>query len=345
VDITKPHRISYLLDEVDHLARIRNMMAFRFTAGIISIILLPCAWSFSPISSTAVHRGRSRSAIEKGVYSPTTDALFRVKASFSTVRSDTSVAVETKNPTDLADSETASAVSPPPSSDRISVPRPKTHYTVPGFKVGWQDAEGNWFDEDGPRNGPPQNYWRQAADDREYSKNMEAVDAVLSGTDMEETLRNLEKRCGVRFPSLNRKILGSWAPLLHCGVNLVANPDDAATGKDIEVPFTVDVFRKHGRKLGPKNHYGVFDAKLENGEELTIKTNTVARGSSPCGTVVADEKNESLVLGNVEHVNLDMPLTFGKITYISDYVLIQRYGEGGLDLWLRCDDSYLGVDI
>jgi len=34
----------------------------------------------------------------------------------------------------------------------------------------------------------------------------------------------------------------------------------------------------------------------------------------------------------------------GGITYVSDYVLIQRNDEGAVDFWLRCDDSYLGLN-
>jgi len=97
---------------------------------------------------------------------------------------------------------------------RVTVSKPGIHWTVPGFKTGWKDDNGNWFDKDGPRNGPPLNYWRQRADEREYDQAMGAIDAVLSECEIESEVSQLEKRSSVRKPSLSRKMLGRWAPLL-----------------------------------------------------------------------------------------------------------------------------------
>ena len=111
---------------------------------------------------------------------------------------------------------------------------------------------------------------------------------------------------------------------------------------NVEVPMTVDVYRTTGRKLGPKNHYGQFDARLEDGEGLTVETAGVV---ALCAAVVVDGGNRPIAVGNVEcGGDADAPLTFGGITYISDYVLIQRNEEGDPDFWLRCDDSYFGEE-
>ena len=301
----------------------------RLTLAIISILLLTnCAWSFSPASPLLDHERRS-GATTNGV-------PFKIKPSFSSgtssdaFTSPATMNIETEEDKATADSATA----------RISIPRPKIHYTVPGFKVGWRDEEtGTWYDEDGPRNGPPLNIWRQASDEREYKADMDAVDAVLADFDVATTLRDLEIRCGVRKPALSRKVLGSWAPLLRGGRRVVYS--DRPSG-NVEVPMTVDVYRTTGRKLGPKNHYGQFDARLEDGEGLTIETAGVV---ALCAAVVVDGGNRPIAVGNVEcGGDADAPLTFGGITYISDYVLIQRNEEGDPDFWLRCDDSYFGEE-
>lgn len=156
-------------------------------------------------------------------------------------------------------------------SNKMLVPRPKIHYTVPGFKVGWRDENGNWFDEDGPRNGPPQNYWRQMSDELEYNRDMDALSNVLAEFDVEETVRNLEERRSVRFPSLHRKLLGKWASILLSDERVTSNDAPVDDEISIDVPYTMDIARTNGRKYAPKNHYGIFDLKLSNGEQLTAK--------------------------------------------------------------------------
>mmetsp|Transcript_17668 Transcript_17668/g.25796 ORF Transcript_17668/g.25796 Transcript_17668/m.25796 type:complete len:301 (+) Transcript_17668:88-990(+) len=289
-----------------------------FNSVTVSILLLPCAWSFS-ISPFQVNTARHANY-----------ALFET-APETAAGAGGIIALE-------ADVESTETESLP----RIAVQRPVIHWTVPGYKVGWQDEEGRWFDEDGLRNGPPQNYWRQASDEREYKCDMNAVSSVLSEYNVEETIDALEKKNGSRKPSLSRKILGTWAPLLHCGECMAYNDKPLNDEGDIEVPVTINIHRTNGRKFAPKNHFGLFDLKLEDGEELTVWTTTDTE-TALCATILADEKNEPNVLGMVDNVDLDMPLTLGGITYISDYIMIQRDEEGDIDLWMRCDDSYLGV--
>mmetsp|Transcript_30306 Transcript_30306/g.54879 ORF Transcript_30306/g.54879 Transcript_30306/m.54879 type:complete len:294 (-) Transcript_30306:76-957(-) len=222
--------------------------------------------------------------------------------------------------------------------NRVSVSKPVIHWTVPGFKVGWQDDEGNWFDEDGPRNGPPMNYWRQRSDEREYNGCMDVVDAVLAEYDIESKVASLEKKSSVRKPSLTRKLLGQWAPLLLSGKRMSYNNKPSDDGGEVEVPFMVDIFRSNGRRFAPKNHYGVFDLLLENGEELTVLT-TGGDHDSIHTQIIADEANEPVEIGSVGQEQLQ----FGGITYVSDYVMIQRSPDGAIDFFLRADLSYLGA--
>jgi len=262
-------------------------------------------------------------------------------------------------------STSASASASARSITAISISRPIIHWTVPEFKVGWQDENGNWFDEDGPRNGPPQNFWRQMSDEREYKMDMDALDAVMAmGTNshnhkemIEDAVAQLEKRRSVRYPSLSRKMLGRWVPILLSGQRVTYDdrPTNDNNMDDILAPFVLEIHRTNGRLYGPKNHYGIFDKKLSCGEELTFNVlNGMSGDCSCCGSeeggeliissasIVADDNNEPMLFANL----LDnIPLYYGGITYVTDYIMIQRRGQeiGEIDFWLRADDSYLGV--
>lgn len=233
--------------------------------------------------------------------------------------------------------------------DKIVVERPLIHYTVPGYKRGWRDENGNWFDEDGLRNGPPMNFWRQSLDERAYNQDMDTVSDVLTinDDDFKSVIENLERNNRVKNPSLSRKVLGQWALLIRCGekvANYCNSNDGLIEGSDdtltelIEVPMTVDIFRSNGRLLAEKTAYGVFDKKLEQGEELTI----YARGDKMDDkkyTLSAYKNNENCYLGEIGGKSF----YFGGITYLSDYLMITRGDDGEIDFWLRSDDSYLGV--
>lgn len=276
------------------------MTRLRFAAAAVSVFLLPClALSFTIPQSARTHYGGG-------------------------VRCTTSASA-------------ASAATDDGTSTSLLTPYPAMHWTVPGFKVGWQDDEGKWFDEDGPRNGPPLNYWRQAADEKEYAKNMRAVDAVLSDApDLEEVVVALEQRNSARKPTLSRKLLGSWAPLAHRGARVAERGGDT----EVRTPFRIDLYRTHGRRFAPKIVYGIFDRKLSVGEELTVATTTTLST-----IIAAEEANEPRVLGTVDFGG-DVgasSLELGRVTFLSDYLLIQRNTEGAIDLWLRADDAYQGV--
>lgn len=222
----------------------------------------------------------------------------------------------------------------------IPVTRPSIHWTVPGYKVGWQDDDGNWFDEDGKRNGPPQNFWRQKSDEREYNRDMDALTSVLTEFNVDEVVEALEKRCSIRKRSLSRKLLGSWAPLLLGGDRASLNDKPADDEGIIEVPFQMNIFRTNGRKFAERTFYGLFDAKLEVGEEITVESSTKSFSS----TLSVDESNSYVAVGEASFGGVERMLSFGGITYLSDYLLVQRNTKGAIDFWLRCDDAYLGLN-
>lgn len=239
---------------------------------------------------------------------------------------------------DSADESAANDAVTLPST--VSVTRPAIHWTVPGYKVGWRDEDGVWYDEDGKRNGPPQNYWRQRSDEREYNRDMDAMASVLAEFDTLDAVRALESRNPVRRPSLSRKLLGSWAPIFLDGEKAASNDKPADDDGAIDVPCKLNIFRTNGPKFAERTYYGLFYAKLEVGEELTVQTDDGVIDTN----VIVDETNEPLPLGTVESAVGKKVLSMGGITYVSDYVLIQRNVEGLLSFWIRCDDSYLGLN-
>jgi len=224
-------------------------------------------------------------------------------------------------------------------SSRISVSRPEIHWTVPGFKVGWRDESGNWFDEDGLRNGPPLNYWRQVSDQQDHDRDMEALNMALTEYNLEETVQNLEKRRSTRLPSLHRKMLGRWAPIISSGERVTFNDKAADNEASIDVPYTIEISRTNGRKYAPKNHYGIFDLRLSVGEQLTVNVVT-QKDVIISANLLVDDANEPVILGMLDE---DKPLYFGGFTYLTDYIMIQRNPDGKVDLLLRVDDSYFGV--
>lgn len=257
----------------------------------------------------------------------------------------------------------------------VSIAMPKIQYTVPGMKRGWKE-DGVWMDEDGPRNGPPQNFWRQQADERVYEDNMQLLQdllqlnsfegsGVVSNTtaatasttrfEQNDLIRNdlmnglarpLEKSNSIRRPSLNRLILGDWAPIVRGGKVVATGNSDKDKEKAVDVPYRFHVQRTAGKKLAPKTHYGTFDMHLEAGEEITVQellsnSNTVASS----GSVEASPENENKVVKGYTNAN-DGDLYVGGITYVSKYVMIMRQqqqqqkkdkGPAVKEVWMRVD--------
>lgn len=225
-----------------------------------------------------------------------------------------------------------------------SIAMPKIQYTVPGMKRGWKE-NGVWMDEDGPRNGPPQNFWRQMGDERLYEDNMQVLQDLLkldnfegssfvgnanatSGVNrradmMSQMVVKLEKTNSIRIPSLNRLILGDWAPIVRGGKVVVACQDEDS--KSICVPYRFRIQRTAGHKLAPKTPYGTFDEHLEPEEEVTVQ-----ELSMPSGDVVAsgvfrapEDKYEFRLVEGYDNAN-DGDLYIGGITYVTKYIMIMR---------------------
>jgi len=118
----------------------------------------------------------------------------------------------------------------------------------------------------------------------------------------------------------------------------------------MEGSVLMDIQRAGGPKFAPKNHYGTFYAGLDENEEITIKSTdelvnakVYAARDNEKVEIVCEKSLESHVT-NKNDV-LELPIYLGKITYLSDYILIQRRPDNNdlIDLWLRVDDSYMGT--
>jgi len=217
---------------------------------------------------------------------------------------------------------------------QLTVPLPKIRYTVPSMKLGWQDEAGIWWDEDGKRNGPPQNYWRQRADEQAYEKDMKLIQDALDFTLDISTLKS-----PVRFPMTNNKLLGDWAPIVQNGNKIAEevftvdeNDSSSANLSAVKVSNTITIARDGPRKLGATIGYGTFDAHLTVGEQMVVSIRKDADGSSDDSLqtqlVATKDKDEIQDLG---------PLKIGKIRYLSEYILIMESNEGNniQEAWMR----------
>jgi len=207
----------------------------------------------------------------------------------------------------------------------IAVQMPKIQYTVPGMKLGWKE-NGVWMDEDGPRNGPPQNFWRQMGDERVYNDNIDLIsELVTNGLANNATTRieRLEKTNSIRMPNLNRLILEDWAPILRNG-KIIATSGSSSEEKSVEVPYRFRIQRTAGRKLAEPTRYGTFDEHLEAGESITIQELSNDDSVSGSGTLeCSSEKRESQVVQGYKN-EFDGELSFGNIIYVTKYIMIMR---------------------
>lgn len=255
---------------------------------------------------------------------------------------------------------------------RITVAMPKIQYTVKSMKRGWRE-NGVWMDEDGPRNGPPQNFWRQMADEREHNNSLDIVKelmklnrfeteskenttfegedaSILQNAVLNEMVSRIEKSNSIRVPSLNRGLLGNWAPILRGGkvVASIVTDDEKST----EIPYRLRVERTAGRKLAPKTNYGIFDEHLEPGEEITVQELSGSNTVTASGTFSAcpDKAENVLVEGYTNDMHGD--LYMGSITYVTKYIMIMRkqvdqqesddeskVNKGPItEIWMRIDE-------
>lgn len=254
-----------------------------------------------------------------------------VTSIYSTVKESSAETTSTTE-TSSASSSSTTQRQPP-----IAVPMPTIQYSVPGMKLGWKE-NGVWMDEDGPRNGPPQNFWRQMSDERIFNSNLDLIKDLLQMNSFDATnddatnemITRLEKTNSIRVPTLNRLVLGDWAPIVRGG-KLVATAaittaiDDAEPSAAADVPYRFNTQRTAGPKLAPKTHYGTFDEHLEPGEEITVQELSSSSNAVASSGVLEmpSNKNENKLVKGYENA-IDGDLYIGGITYVTRYIMIMR---------------------
>jgi hypothetical protein len=234
------------------------------------------------------------------------------------------------------------AMAPTTTATLHKVRLPSCAYTVKIQNLGWrgraeqgEDPE-KWYDAEGERKGPPMNYWRQAADERYHAQSLAAIDAVARGAeDAEEQVAALEQRMGIAKPLLCRKLLGRWAPVLVGGVRL-ATPTEGA----LRVPATLEI-RRAGDQRTVESRYGTFDAHLDEGEELRLALEQPGGESAHASLRVSESmqgRSEAPLEGAASAVL--SRLGIGRITFLGDYLWVQRDADGVLlDVWMRVPDD------
>ena len=99
----------------------------------------------------------------------------------------------------------------------------------PKLNRGWK-IDGVWYDEEGPRNGPPMNYWKTSQAEKEEMMHTAMTDLARAGDEKwPAAARELERRSGILKPALNRRIGGAWRLLSASRAAAVARfcPDAA----------------------------------------------------------------------------------------------------------------------
>lgn len=227
----------------------------------------------------------------------------------------------------------------------VLVPRPPVKYTIQQAKRGWRgrgpdfdEDPKSWYDDEGKRNGPPMNYWRQASDERTHRNVMDAVDAIVAGEGAnDENLRVLESRMGIKNPMRNRKLLGRWAVLVSNGAVVASRAGEStAQGKgELAVRSVLRVARA-GEKRTMEHRYGTFDEHMYEGEELAFTISSAQEaGQSTTSIAGATTVNDRVELP------LQMPdgsgvVHVGGVSLLNDYVLVARDAEGAIcEAYLR----------
>ena len=234
------------------------------------------------------------------------------------------------------------ADAPKTSGESMLAFMPPVKYTVPQSSRGWKGRpeEGedpdSWYDMLGKRNGPPTNYWRQRMDERVHTNCNDAMRAALGdgaadvSDFVEEGLLALEMRMGIAKPRSNRKLLGTWAPIIING-RRVGTPETDAKDGGIAVPLSVTIERAGERKTF-EHRYGTFDSHMELGEALEVVVEVAERGTQS-GELVASAENTRVELP------LELPgdsrLCVGGITLLNDYMLVARDGGALKDVFIR----------
>jgi len=224
---------------------------------------------------------------------------------------------------------------------------PQISYTVPSSNLGWKDdTTGEWFDATGARSGPPMNYWRQSMDERQYNAEMEYIRTCLEEGRGDEQLL---PRPTISKPFLNRKLLQTWCPLLLSSHPLtpilpsppVPNPTPTTTPRTpVSPPFLLTLKRTNGVVMGTRNHYGIFQAHLKQGELITATLEERGEGGNGRTVVFeADEGNRAVNIGTYDN----LPVNLGCVTYLSSYVMVSSH-EGLKTVWVKADKVEEGYE-
>lgn len=236
-----------------------------------------------------------------------------------------------------------------PAAKAMLHPRPSIRYAIPSLVPGWRGRPENgedpscWYDAEGLRNGPPRNYWRQSLDERLYREDMSLVEAILRDETDEanELIVELQKRGKkVRTPSLNRKLLGRWAPLMCKGAAVATS----ATEQKISSPSTLDIRRAAGSKL-ISDRLGEREEHLAEGERLLLTQRWIDDAAGATidtweAEASADNQRQpplSSSTNGSERSSEQMPaaMFLTTITYLSEYLLLQCDEDGAIDVWMR----------
>ena len=193
-----------------------------------------------------------------------------------------------------------------------------------------------WYDAQGVREGPPRNYWRQSLDERTHRAEMRVIDLLVgggSGDELREACEELEYRMGIKAPQRHRKLLGPWAPLATSGARIAT----AGDGGGLRAPAL-----RASAATAPRGRTrtgGEFDANLDAGEAVAFELRDCEGRTAVTVEAAAADTERRLVVGaDAAQWSAD-----GSITYLSDYLLIQRRdrddGETPRDVWVRVVDG------
>jgi hypothetical protein len=166
---------------------------------------------------------------------------------------------------------------------------------------------------------------------------MEALQVALGSgpTDNSLVASAFDKlRSGIKNPTRNRKLLGSWVPILLNGRRVATT---ASEGEALDAPLTV-TFAKAGEPRIQIHRYGVFPDHLKEGEEIEV---TVEGGDTDAVQRVRATANDNTRVA----LPLTLPegdaLHLGGVTHLSDYLLLAGDAQGVQDVFMRVSPASL----
>lgn len=266
--------------------------------------------------------------------------------------------MRTSSPAEVAQDSRAGMDAPEGGSGHAPscfVPQLPVLYTVPQSSLGWkgrtdkgEDPE-SWYDNEGPRKGPPTNYWRQSLDERQHRRCFDAVEALLStpsDADFDDApLRELEFRMSIKKPMANRRLLGRWGPIVLNG-DCVATASKGGVSDEtgFAVPQLITIARATGRKT-VQHRYGEIDEHMTEGEPIEVRV------TLPDAKAQSDDVTTATVLSATTEARTDnercevtlgggYALHVGGVTFLNEYILVARDRDGQLkECYVRVPDS------